>query len=56
MSTRGGRFVGITANLLPDPDHVKGVQEFGDPTNTEVFIRFRLKKHAWDNPRPQIVL
>lgn len=45
MSTRGGKFVGITANLLPWPDIAKGVQTFGDPSETEVFLRFILKKH-----------
>ena len=44
MSTRGGKFVGITANLLPYPDIERGVQTFGDPSSTEVFLRFILRK------------
>jgi hypothetical protein len=54
MSARGGKFVGIYANLIPYPDVAKGVQVYGDSTHTEEFIRFILKKKAWDNPRPVI--
>jgi SAM-dependent methyltransferase len=52
MSARGGRFVGITANLLPHPDVEKGVQVYGDQSHTEEFIRFILIKKAWNNPNP----
>jgi GT2 family glycosyltransferase len=44
LSSRGGEFVGITANLMPFPDTEKGVQVFGN--DIECFIRFILKKKA----------